>query len=117
MAGMSTTAANALLNTWGSTYHWVSLHTADPGTTGANEVNTSGYVRQSITWPAAASSQMVWTGSISFTISSALTVVYWGLWSASTSGTWGDGQVLGVARTFGSAATLTLTRLPVALIG
>lgn len=72
---------------------FLSLHTADPGTTGANEVTGGSYVRQSITWNAASGGTQTSSNGQTFAGMPAVGGNLWiGLWSASTSGTfyWGD---------------------------
>lgn len=74
---------------------YASLHTASPGDTGASEVTGGSYVRQAITWNAAASpgGTMTNNGAINFTGMPAATVVGIAIWDASTVGNclwWGD---------------------------
>ena len=108
--GPSTTAADIVLTAWAGTYKWISLHTADPGNTGGFEVGGGGYARQLITWPTAAGGLITWTGTLTFGVP-ICTVLYFGAWSASTGGTWGDGQLLAAPRPFTAAANCVLTRL------
>lgn len=92
MARISVTEANqALVNTG---WAYISLHTADPGTTGASEVSGSPYARASITWNAAASSARTNSNAISITIPTSTTVTYFGIWSAVTAGTYYIGGAL-----------------------
>lgn len=68
---------------------YLSLHTADPGLTGTNEVTGGSYIRQAIALTAASSSHTDNSGLISFTGMPAVAapgVVYAGLWDASTVG-------------------------------
>lgn len=71
MASLTSAEANAVLDArfknWpGGT--WISLHTADPGDTGANEVVGGSYARQPIAWSTATgrstsnSATVTWTG-------------------------------------------------------
>lgn len=67
---------------------WISLHTADPGQTGASEVSggSPAYARKQTTWGAASSGTA--TGSeVLFDVPPGTTVTHVGIWSASTSGT------------------------------
>lgn len=61
-----------------------SLHTADPGTTGASEVTggSPAYARQTITW-ADGSTDGVVTGVATFDVPTGTTVTYVALWGAS----------------------------------
>lgn len=65
---------------------YASLHTADPGETGANEVTGGSYARQTITLSAASSGTTSNSGAISFTGMPACTVTHAALWDASTAG-------------------------------
>jgi hypothetical protein len=73
---------------------YMSLHTASPGTTGANEVADTNYGRANITaaMGTPSSKSVSNTSAISFPSAAAgYTVTHWGLWDASTSGTFIDG--------------------------
>ena len=63
---------------------YVSLHTADPGETGANEVTGGSYARQSGAFGNAAAGAVANTASISFTGMPAVTITHVGIWSSST---------------------------------
>jgi len=82
-------AQNAILAT-GTTYY-LSLHTADPGTTGASE---SGEGRQAITFAAssggtqASNSAQTWASAVGGTYG------YFGVWTALTGGTYKRGGQL-----------------------
>lgn len=96
MARLGTTGgANALRTTSGasiiSAATYVSLHTADPATTGANEATggSPAYARKSITWgtPTFSSGTETVASSVAITFDvPAGTYAYFGLWDASTSG-------------------------------
>ena len=69
------------------TTYYLSLHTADPGLTGANEVTGGSYARQAIQFASGAS-----TNSQAFTLMPAEAGNLWiGIWTAVTVGTykWG----------------------------
>lgn len=86
----------------------ISLHTADPATSGANEVSGGAYARKPTTWPAAASGSI--TGSqVQIDVPAGVTVTHWGLWTAASAGTFHYGGPLGAAESFGSAGTYALT--------
>lgn len=65
---------------------FLSLHTAEPGETGANEVAGGSYARQSITFAVAASGAAANSSAESFTGMPAVTITHAGLWDASTVG-------------------------------
>lgn len=78
----------------GTTYY-LSLHTADPGTTGANELSGGTYARQAIVFSTASSGAESNTALITVPNDGTSAVSYWGVWSASTGGTYETGGVLG----------------------
>lgn len=67
---------------------YISLHSADPGTTGASEIADAGYARQSSTFTAGAN-----TGALAWT-TTGTSVPYIGVWSAVTAGTYKCGLAL-----------------------
>jgi hypothetical protein len=70
---------------------WISLHTGNPGDTGANEVSggSPAYARKQTTWGSAVSGLI--TGSeVVFDVPPGTTVTHVGINSASTSGTFRD---------------------------
>lgn len=86
----------------------ISLHTADPSTTGANEVSGGSYVRGTTAWAAASGGSRVGSAA-NINVPAGTTVTHWGLWSAATGGTFLYGGALSAAETFGSAGTLAHT--------
>ena len=63
----------------------IGLHTADPGTTGANEVSsTGGYARQVIAFDSASSKVSLNTSVINFTGMALTTVAFIGLYSTAS---------------------------------
>lgn len=87
---------------------WISAHTGDPSTTGANEVAGGTYAREQTTWGAAAAGDT--TGSqVSIDIPAGTTVTYWGFWSASSGGTFRGGFELDTPEGFGAAGVLNVT--------
>src|SRR4051812_26618256 len=80
---------------------FVSLHTADPGSSGTSEVSggSPAYARKAITWTSAASGVLSASNAPVFDVPAATTVGWAGLWSASTAGTFYGGFPLGPAGT------------------
>lgn len=78
--------ANAMLDAIGVTH--ASLHSAFPGTTGANEISggSPAYARQAVTFAAAAAKARAQTGSASFDVPAGTTVRWVGFWTAATGG-------------------------------
>jgi hypothetical protein len=103
-----TAAKNAALDGIGTAASWISLHTADPSTSGANEVPTGTYARKQTTWGAAASSSK--TGSaVVIDVPGSTTVSHWGFWTASSGGTFFYGGTLPASEAYSSAGQYSLT--------
>jgi hypothetical protein len=99
---------NAALDNVGAQGSWVSLHTADPGTTGASEVTGGSYARVQTTWSAAANGSKAGS-QVTINVPSGVTVAYFGVWSASAAGTFCFGGSLAASQAFSSAGTYQLT--------
>lgn len=117
MARLSTTDANAILNAIvnGTAYDpcsganpYVSLHTGDPSTTGANEVVGGSYARQQVAFNAASAGQGKNTGSISFTGMPTATITHVGI-CISLNGRMIIGGALSVSSDVSAGNTFTLT--------
>lgn len=87
---------------------WISLHTASPGTTGANEVVGGSYARVATVWSAAAASARPGS-AVTINVPAGVTITHFGVWSAASSGTYKRGGILSASETFGSAGTYQLT--------
>lgn len=88
MAGFSTTGKNTMLGGLPNG-PYVSLHTADPGDTGASEVSggSPAYARKVGVLAAASSGSRALTVASQHDVPASTTVAYVGLWSAATAGT------------------------------
>lgn len=96
------TAVNAL-TALGS---YVSLHTGDPGSTGANAA--AGTTRQQTTW--ASSSSGVSDGSqVAFTSCPAGSYTHYGIWTAASAGTFRWGFPLSPGVTLSDVGTVLVT--------
>jgi hypothetical protein len=107
MARASTTEENQALVTtnWG----FVSLHTADPGTTGASEVSGGSYARVAVTWGSPSGGSVANTGALTINLPASTTAGFFGIWSASSAGTYYIGGALSPSVTTGSSAgTVTI---------
>lgn len=102
MPRISTTEANQALSTTGWSY--VSLHTGDPSTTGANEVTGGSYARVSATWNSPSGGSVTNSNSLSINLPASTTASYFGIWSASSSGTYYVGGALSPSVTTGTSA-------------
>ena len=95
MPDLPTTTADTMLSaelTAGTTYY-LSIHSASPGTTGANEIAVT---RQPIVFAAASGGSMASTDAQAFTGVPAVSVVGAGIWTAATGGTYVAGGSVSV---------------------
>lgn len=99
--GTKNTAVDAIV----ALGNWISLHTADPSTTGANEASGGSYARQQSAFGASASGTA--TGAeVTFAGILAAAYGYFGQWSAQVAGTFRHGNVLTPSMTLGGVGTL-----------
>ena len=94
---------------------YLSLHTADPTTTGGSEVSGGSYARQSITWNAASGGSQTSSNAQNFTSMPSTTIGYFGVWSASTSGTYVGGGVISGVSTVPAGSTVAFASTAVSL--
>jgi hypothetical protein len=94
MAFTTAVRESAALNVTGQG-NWVSLHTADPGTTGASEATggSPAYARKQTTWSGGASDGSVTGSQVEFD-APAGTYPWAGVWTAQTGGTFLGGLQL-----------------------
>ena len=78
------------VNGYGANTPYMSLHTADPGTTGANEATggSPAYARKALTWTAGASDGSISTSAV-FDVPPG-TYTFIGFWSAASGGSFLD---------------------------
>lgn len=89
--------------------YYMSLHTADPLTTGGSEITGGSYARQLIVFAAAANSTVISTDAQAFSgLSGPPALTNFGIWTALTGGTYKCGGVLG---TVASPTTITTTAI------
>lgn len=100
----------------------VSLHTASPGLTGANEVTGGSYARQTVTFGAPATGgggrQIANSAAVTFTGMPSATVTHFGLWDAASAGNFLYGDALAASQVVNAGGTfefpigdLTVTEL------
>lgn len=82
---------------------YLSLHTADPGLTGANQVTGGSYARQALAVDAAASKATQNTAAEAFTGMPAVTVTHVGIWDAVSAGNFLWGGALAASKTIANA--------------
>lgn len=80
--GYTPPAKNLMLDHLASRIGHVSLHTADPGTTGANEVSGGDYTRLLPAFDPAAAGEMELAESVTFDVPGGTTVSHVGFWSS-----------------------------------
>lgn len=67
--------------------NWISVHTGDPGATGANEATGGGYARAQTTWAGGGADGVVPGSQVSITLPAAAGYECLGVWTAATGGT------------------------------
>lgn len=111
MALATNAMKTALLNAYAAQGTWISLHTADPGSTGASEVSGGtppAYARQQTTWGGTPASGSMTGSKVSINVP-ATTVVAAGVYSAQTSGTYLDKLSIPPSTTVSANATIDVT--------
>lgn len=114
---LNNTAKNAMLDQLGTLINYISLHSADPGGTGANEIagGTPAYARKAVTWAAASGGSMSDTGADPvFDVEGGDTITHLGFNSALTAGTaYGEADI--TDETFGAQGTYTVTSITLSI--
>lgn len=85
---------------------YVSFHTADPGSTGANEIAGT---RALITWTPGSTDGVI-TGTATGTITAGTAITHIGLWTASSGGTFLDKAAAAATSTGSVNVNLTYTQ-------
>ena len=101
---------NAMLDALGGLAVFVSLHSADPGESGINEISggSPAYIRKAITWNAAAAGSLDSSNQPVLDVPASTTVAFVGFWSAESGGIfYGAADV--TDEVFGAQGTYTLT--------
>lgn len=88
---------------------WISVHTADPGSTGASEATggAPAYARKQTTWTAGASDGATTGSQVTFDLPAG-TYTYIGIWTAATGGTFIDRAAI-TSTTLGAQGQLLVT--------
>lgn len=102
MTRMSTAAANAAVNAVVALATYVSLASADPGTTGASEI-TTGSSRQTLAWGAAASGSAANSNAPAVPMPASTTATHFSTWNGAA-GPYEIGGALSSSITTGSSA-------------
>lgn len=99
--------ANQMLTTESTRLAYLSVHTADPSTTGANEAAGGFYARQALTW-GSASAGSITANQATFTPNTA-TYGWGGYWTAPTGGTFLGSFTFSASKSITSGDTLKVT--------
>ena len=102
----SVSSRNAATDARAALGRWCSLHTADPGTTGASEV--AGSTRAQTTYPAASGGSATGTPA-GILVPTGGPYTHWGVWTASSGGTFISGGALPAPQTYATPGTYNLT--------
>jgi hypothetical protein len=86
-----------------------SLHTADPGSTGTSEVTGGSYARVAVTWAASSGGTKNITAAVTFQVPAGTTITHFGMWSASSGGTFRGGGALDAPQSYPTGGTFDLS--------
>lgn len=89
---------------------WISLHTGNPGTTGASEATggSPAYARKQTTWTAGASDGVYSGSEVTFDVPAG-SFTHFGVWTASTGGTFVGGDALSASASPSAQAQVKVT--------
>lgn len=99
---LTTATKEAIAVYFGTLGDYISLHTADPGSTGTSEATGGSYARQQTTWAAGGSDGVITGSEVTFASIPAGTYTHAGVWSAASGGTFRGSATL-------SSVTLSTT--------
>jgi len=101
---------NAMLDALAGLAVFASLHEADPGESGTNEISggAPAYIRKAVAWNPAAAGSIDSSNQPVFDVGAGKTVLYVGFWSAESAGVF-YGAALVTEEVFGAQGTYTLT--------
>jgi len=93
---LSVAARDLMLDELADAALYVSLHSADPGAGGGNELTGGSptYARQSAVWGPASGGVLTLAADATFDVPAGASVAYFGIWSAASGGTfYGSGSL------------------------
>lgn len=102
-------ALDAMLDAFAGVAGYVSLHTDNPSTAGANEVAGGTYARKLTPWAASSAGSLTTDSNIVFDVPAATTIKFVGYWSAVSGGTFYGSRALNENQTFATAGTYTIS--------
>lgn len=103
---VSVATRNAIASAVAAAGTWISVHTSDPGTTGAGEA--AGVARKQTTWGAPSGGDIVGSQVLSDVVAGG-PYNFFGIWSAISAGTFVGGGALSPAETFAGTGQLRIT--------
>ena len=108
--GLSNAGKNTALDAVAAVGQWLSLHHADPGSTGTNELTggSPAYARQQGVWDPASGGVLTLAGPEVFDVPASSNVTHYGVWSAVSGGTFYGGGAVSATETFTGQGTYTL---------
>jgi hypothetical protein len=114
--GWGSAAANAALDTLGSTYPWIKLHVGAPGAAGTSNAATE-TTRKQATWAAASAGALTTSAQLQWTsVAGSEDYTHYSMWTASTAGTFGhSGTITANAVTAGDTFTIPTGDLDITL--
>lgn len=111
MAGLANAGKHVMLDAFGASATFLSLHSADPGASGTTAELSGGspaYARKGLAWNAAATGAKTNSAPVVFDVPAAQTVTHVGYWSAVTGGTYYGSRALGATESFTGQGTYTV---------
>jgi hypothetical protein len=111
MAGITSPLANEMLIRAQSYALFISLHNGDPLTTGVSEQSGAPYGRRAAGWAAPTTGQLKLTAAVHMAVNANSSVGFYGLWTATTAGTFLGGSSLSAVENFTAAGTYTVSSL------
>ncbi len=110
MPGLSAAAREASALSVTGLGTWISLHTADPGTTGANEATggSPAYARKQTAWTGGASDGTVTGSQVAIDVPAG-TYTHFSVWTAASSGTFVGSGALSAAAALGAQGQVLVT--------
>ena len=121
---LTTAGLNAAAAGLRNSLTYVSLHSGDPGTTGANEISggSPAYARKAASWTSQANGSFNLANGLQFDIPAGTTVSHFGTWSTANGGTFYGGEALRdaanapVSENFSAQGLYTLTSATVTVV-
>jgi hypothetical protein len=101
-------ALNVMLDAFGNAAAFVSLHTDNPGSNGANEVSNGEYARLDPNWGVADNGTLTNADPIVFDVPGSTTIKFLGYWSLADGGTFYGSRALDADQTYATAGTYTI---------